>query len=84
MTGIQAGSIFVDDAAGRYINILISRAATSGSSVDIDVEEALYDFSNYVKPSYIGTEESLTIKVGARRLNRPEMGITGGRMKLTR
>ncbi|KAF8597350.1 hypothetical protein BDV93DRAFT_596755 [Ceratobasidium sp. AG-I] len=80
---IQAGSIFVDDEASSYINRLISRANSSGDSVDIDTEEALHDFSRYVKPSFNGTEDSLSLKVGNRRLNRSQMGISGGRMKLT-
>lgn len=84
MIGIQAGSIFVDDAASRYISGIISRAANSGNSIDIDKDEALHDFSNYVKPSFTGTEDTLSLKVGSRRLNRPQLSINGGRMKLTR
>ncbi|KAF8593415.1 hypothetical protein BDV93DRAFT_585597 [Ceratobasidium sp. AG-I] len=82
-TGIQAGSIFVDAAAESYISSLISQAEITGKSIDLDVDQALHDFSNYIKPGFSGTEDSLSVKVGNRRLNHPQMGIRGGRMKLT-
>lgn len=66
------------------MNLLIKRAASNGNSIEIDIEEAVHDFSDYVKPDYTGTEDSLSLKVGGRRLNHPEMRISTGRMKLPR
>ncbi|KAF8597346.1 hypothetical protein BDV93DRAFT_596743 [Ceratobasidium sp. AG-I] len=80
---IQAGSIFVDAKAERYIKRLIGRASASGDNIDVDTEHARREFSMHVKPGFSGSEESLSVKVGNRRLNRPQMGIGGGRMKLT-
>lgn len=79
--GVQAGSIFVDDAAVRYIRQQIE---SEEESVHIDADCAYAEFISRVKPHFIGTEEYLTVKVGKRNFHRPTLNIQGGRMRLAR
>lgn len=78
---IQAGSIFVDDAAVRYIRQQIE---SEEESIHIDADCAYAEFITRVKPHFVGTEDYLTVKVGKRNFNRPTLNIQGGRMRLSR
>ncbi|KAG9097686.1 hypothetical protein FRC06_007290 [Ceratobasidium sp. 370] len=81
---VQAGAIFVDDAAERYLRLQFENAGLDEDDVDTYTRDGLDHFISFVKPNFNGTEETLDIKVGKRKLNLPSINVQGGRMKLAR
>ncbi|KAG8739930.1 hypothetical protein FRC10_004991 [Ceratobasidium sp. 414] len=81
---IQAGAIFVDDAAEQYLREQFEDAGLDDDDVDTYTKDGLDHFTSFIKPNFNGTEETLDIKVGKRKLNLPSINVQGGRMKLTR
>jgi hypothetical protein len=51
--------------------------------IEACTKEGLSQFINFAKPQFDGTEDTVNIKVGKRRLNKPSIHIQAGRMKLT-
>jgi hypothetical protein len=83
LIGIQAGSIFVDAAARAFIH-------RDFKSMNLDEEDTagytkagVEHFAELVKPNFNGTEGTLDIKIGARKLNLPRINVQGGRMKVS-
>ncbi|KAG8737817.1 hypothetical protein FRC10_007780 [Ceratobasidium sp. 414] len=79
---VQAGAIFVDDAFEDYMRWKLRAADLDEEDVESYTEGALENFANFIKHSFNGTEETLDIKIGHRRLNIPSFNIQSGRLKL--
>jgi hypothetical protein len=80
--GIQAGSIFIDDAVKLYLCRRLESAGLDEEDIETYMKEGIDQFINFVKPKFDDTEEILNIKVGKRKLNVESINIQGGRMKL--
>lgn len=77
--GVQAGSIFVDDEATRYITDQIESGGVNGQ-VDTDAVCARFIAQN--KPHFTGKEGDVSLKVGKRELQCPSINIQRGHMKI--
>ncbi|KAF8597354.1 hypothetical protein BDV93DRAFT_499702 [Ceratobasidium sp. AG-I] len=79
---IQAGSIFVDQAAESFIRSRLEGKELDEEDIEAYVKDGMEHFTNIVKPNFTGAEPVLDIKIGKRRLNIPSINVQGGRMKL--
>ncbi|QRV80584.1 heat shock protein 70 kDa 12A [Ceratobasidium sp. AG-Ba] len=81
---IQAGAIFVDDAAESWLRGRFKAAGLDQDDIDACTADGLDHFINFTKPNFSGTEDVLDLKVGKRRLNVASISIQGGRMKVAK
>ncbi|QRV82821.1 heat shock protein HSP70 family protein [Ceratobasidium sp. AG-Ba] len=80
---VQAGSIFVDEAASEYIRSALGRAGLRAVEVENCAKKGINAFISMIKPEFDGLKESVGCKVGEKTLNRARDGvhITNGRMR---
>ncbi|KAG8751489.1 hypothetical protein FRC11_009324 [Ceratobasidium sp. 423] len=78
---VQAGGIYVDEAAGRYIQTAL-RAQVSNEDVSEYVRVGKQDFEAGVKRLFSNEEKDYFIKLGERRLNVPSASVRRGHMVL--
>ncbi|KAG8739928.1 hypothetical protein FRC10_004989 [Ceratobasidium sp. 414] len=81
---IQAGAIFVDEAAESWLRQRFKGAGLDNDDVEASTTEGLEHFTNFTKLNFHGAEDTLDIKVGKRRLNVSSINVQGGRMKVTK
>ncbi|KAG9119606.1 hypothetical protein FRC07_005309 [Ceratobasidium sp. 392] len=81
---IQAGAIFVDDAAERYLRQRLESAGLDEDDVDAYLKDGLEHFASFIKPNFNDSEDVLDIKIGKRKLNIPTIGVQAGRLKLAK
>ncbi|KAG9120352.1 hypothetical protein FRC07_004191 [Ceratobasidium sp. 392] len=79
---IQAGAIFVDSAAQAWLSQRFRSAGLDNDDIDSYTNDGLEHFAHFTKPNFNGTEDTLDIKVGKRKLNISSINVQGGRMRL--
>ncbi|KAG9081457.1 hypothetical protein FRC06_005550, partial [Ceratobasidium sp. 370] len=79
---IQAGAIFVDDAFKSFMDWRVSMVDRKEGDLEGYKEEALENFMNFVKHDFDGTEETLDVKIGNKKLNIPSIDVHSGRLQL--
>ncbi|KAG8719305.1 hypothetical protein FRC09_011349 [Ceratobasidium sp. 395] len=79
---VQAGSIFVDKPAEKFIRTKLERAEIIRDDVDEYTKTGANEFRSKVKPEYTGRNETMSITVGRKSFNRPHINVTNGRMRL--
>ncbi|KAG8794422.1 hypothetical protein FRC12_024574 [Ceratobasidium sp. 428] len=81
---IQSGAIFVDSAAEGWLRQRFRGAGLDQDDIDACTADGLDHFINFTKPNFNGTEDTLDVKVGKRRLNVASINVQAGRMKVAK
>ncbi|CAE6446619.1 Heat shock 70 kDa protein 12A OS=Homo sapiens GN=HSPA12A PE=1 SV=2 [Rhizoctonia solani AG-1 IB] len=79
---VQAGGIFVNVAADRYIQRALTDAGLLSEDVADFSKQGIQDFEKNLKRQFTGSTESKSVEVGRSRVNYPAVGIRRGHMSL--
>ncbi|QRV92559.1 hypothetical protein RhiJN_20577 [Ceratobasidium sp. AG-Ba] len=79
---VQAGAIFVDYAAERYLNAAFGNASLSREEIHDYAARGMKDFEGNAKRNFIDPTREQKIEVAGPRINNPSLRIRRGRMAL--
>ncbi|KAG8737707.1 hypothetical protein FRC10_007906 [Ceratobasidium sp. 414] len=79
---VQAGAIFVDSAAERYIQNVLKDIPMGSEDIQDSTARGVQDFENVAKRSFCDVSEEKMIEVAGTRFNNPSAGIRRGRMTI--
>ncbi|CAE6440540.1 unnamed protein product [Rhizoctonia solani] len=79
---VQAGAIFIDVAADRYLRNTLGSADLRGRTVDECCKDGVKDFEGFSKRAFSDETKEYHIKIADSRLNNPSIATRRGRMTL--
>ncbi|QRV77741.1 heat shock protein 70 kDa 12B [Ceratobasidium sp. AG-Ba] len=79
---VQAGAIFVDDEAEKYLQTMLKSAQLSEEDVEEYTKAGLKDFEGFAKRAFKDPSADLTIAVGQSRFNNSAIRARRGRLTL--
>ncbi|CAE6473457.1 hypothetical protein ACGC1H_005422 [Rhizoctonia solani] len=79
---VQAGAIFIDGAAERYLRSTLGSADLRGRTVDECCKDGVKDFEGFSKRAFSDETKEYHIKIADSRLNNPAIATRRGRMTL--
>ncbi|KAJ1303485.1 hypothetical protein OPQ81_011672 [Rhizoctonia solani] len=79
---VQAGAIFVDGAAERYLRSILGTADLRGRTIDECCKDGVKDFEGFSKRSFSDEAKEYHVKIADSRLNNPSIATRRGRMTL--
>src|ERR1700685_2075408 len=79
--GIQAGGIFVDREAERYLRRLLTQARVPKTDINFYVEKGVKEFEVGLKRKFSGEGASHLLAI-AERYHNPSLGVTSGRLRI--
>jgi hypothetical protein len=80
--GVQAGAIFVDAEAERYLRNALKNAQLSTEDVDEYTKAGIKDFEGFAKRAFRDTTTDQSITIAHSRFNNPALRTRRGRMTL--
>ncbi|QRV92563.1 heat shock protein 70 kDa 12A [Ceratobasidium sp. AG-Ba] len=79
---IQAGAIFIDAAAEKYIRDVLVKASLDEEDVNDYAGRGVKDFERSAKRNFCSPEEDKSIEIAGSRFNNPSIRARRGRMTL--
>ncbi|KAF8606745.1 hypothetical protein BDV93DRAFT_488627 [Ceratobasidium sp. AG-I] len=80
---VQAGAIFVDVEAEKYLRTVLRNAQLSSDDVDEYTKSGIKDFEGFAKRAFRDVAEEQKITIGSVRFNSSALNTRRGRMTLT-
>ncbi|KAF8594081.1 hypothetical protein BDV93DRAFT_516060 [Ceratobasidium sp. AG-I] len=79
---VQAGAIFVDVEAEKYLRIILGKAQLSSADVEEYTKAGMKDFEGYAKRVFRDAAEEQKLTIGGVRFNNSAMNARRGRITL--
>ncbi|KAG8701438.1 hypothetical protein FRC09_005371 [Ceratobasidium sp. 395] len=79
---VQAGAIFVDDAARNYLNAVFTNASLSRDDVHDYTTRGVKDFENATKRNFLDENKDQMVEIAGPRVNIPSIRTRRGRMTM--
>ncbi|KAG9084211.1 hypothetical protein FRC07_013690 [Ceratobasidium sp. 392] len=79
---VQAGAIFVDDAARNYLQAVFTNASLSREDTHDYTVRGVKDFENAAKRNFLDAAKDQMIEVAGPRINIPSTRVRRGRMTI--
>ncbi|KAG8717674.1 hypothetical protein FRC09_013911 [Ceratobasidium sp. 395] len=80
---VQAGAIFVDAAAEKYLRAVFTEASLPYEDIDDYTARGVKDFEHSVKRNFCDSAGDQAVEITGSRINHPSIGIQSGRMALS-
>lgn len=82
MVGVQAGAIFVDAEAEKYLRTILGNAQLPQDDVDEYTKSGIKDFEGFAKRAFRDGADEQKITIGSVRFNNSALNTRRGRMTL--
>lgn len=79
---MQAGAIFVDAAAERYLHTTLANAGLIDSDVKECTKTGIKDFEGFAKRAFSDETKDYSVAIAHSRFNNPTINTRRGRMTL--